>query len=231
MTGTILNVATIVLGTVIGTLVGSRVRPSVHDRVLEGLGLVILVLGIENALEWRETNLLYVMGGVLIGGVVGELLDLEHRINRLGDRVQRAVSRGEDSQVSEAFVTASLVFCIGPLAVFGAIQDGLTGDYDALATKALLDGFASIAFAAALGWGVALSAVAVLIVQGSFSLGAGLFDEILRGEVFAALVSAGGVLLVGIGLRLAKIREIKVANLLPALLFAPLLAGIGTALT
>src|SRR5215210_1741180 len=141
-----------------------------HDRVLAGLGLVTLVLGVDLALAWRDTSALYVLGGVLLGGLVGEAIGIERRLEALGDRIQRAVQRDEHSTVSEAFVTASLLFCVGPLTVVGAIQDGLTGDYEALATKALLDGFASVALAATLGWGVGLAAVTVLVVQGAISL-------------------------------------------------------------
>jgi uncharacterized membrane protein YqgA involved in biofilm formation len=128
--------------------------------------------------------------------------------------------------VSEAFFTASLLFCVGPLAVVGAIQDGLTGDYEALATKAMLDGFASIALSATLGWGVALAAVTVLVYQGALSLGATLFEDILKGEALDALTSAGGVLIIGISLKLLDLTDVKVGNFLPALIFAPALVGI-----
>ena len=122
--------------------------------MLAGLGMVTLVIGVDLALAWRDTNALYVLGGVLLGGVVGERIGIEDRVAGLGDRLQRWTARGnEHSRVSEAFFTASLLFCVGPLTVVGSIQDGLTGDYQALATKALLDGFASIALAASLGPG------------------------------------------------------------------------------
>ena len=129
---------------------------------------------------------------------------------------------------SEAFVTASLLFCVGPLTVVGSIQNGLTGDYQALATKAMLDGFASIAIASTLGWGVALAAGTVLVIQGALSLGAGLFKDILPegGEALAALTSAGGVLIIGISLKLLALKDVKVGNFLPALVLAPALVGL-----
>ena len=132
------------------------------------------MVGIDLALAWRDTSPLYVLGGVLLGGIAGEVLRIEDRIEALGDRLQ-AGSRagGRDRRVSEAFFTASLLFCVGPLTVVGAIQDGLTGDYEALATKSLLDGFASIALAASLGPGVAFAALSVFVIQGSISLAAG----------------------------------------------------------
>ena len=234
MTGTLINVATVLLGTVLGALFGGRLEERVHTRVLFGLGMVTLVLGIDNGLAWREDDsgrvLLSVMGGVLLGGIAGELLRIEDRLQALGDRLQRRFGRDEGhSTVSEAFFTATLLFCVGPLTVLGSIEDGLRGDYDLLATKALLDGFASIALAAALGPGVALAAVSVLVIQGGITLGAGVFEDILVGEPLAALTSAGGVLIVGISLKLLDVKDVKVGNYLPALLFAPAIAAIAEA--
>ena len=226
VTGTFINIAAIVAGTLVGVIVGVRLPAGLQQRVMYGLGLVTLVIGIDYALEWRDTNPLYVLGGVLLGGITGELLDIEGRLKRLGDRIQRAVSRGEHSRVSEGFVAASLLFCVGPLTVIGAISDGLRGDYDALATKSLLDGFASIALAGTLGWGVGLSALTVLVYQGGLSLGAGLFEDVLVGEALAAMTSAGGVLIIAISLRLLEIRDVRAGNYLPALVFAPALVGL-----
>ena len=228
LTGTFINVGTVLLGTLIGTVLGSRLPAGLQERVMAGLGLVTFVIGVDLALAWRTTNPLYVLGGVLLGGMVGEALGIERRLAAFGDRIQRAVSRGRHSTVSEAFVTASLLFCVGPLTVVGSIQNGLTGDYQALATKAMLDGFASIAIASTLGWGVALAAGTVLVVQGSLSLGAGLFRHILPegGEALAALTSAGGVLITGISLKLLALKDVKVGNFLPALIIAPALVGL-----
>jgi uncharacterized membrane protein YqgA involved in biofilm formation len=157
---------------------------------------------------------------------VGEAIGVEDRLARLGDRIQALVSRGGESRVSEAFVTASLLFCVGPLTIVGSIQDGLTGNYEALATKSTLDGFASIALSATLGWGVALAAGTVLIVQGGLSLGAGLFEDVLDGEALDALTSAGGVLIIGISVKLLDLKDVKVGNFLPALVIAPGLVGL-----
>ena len=228
MTGTAINVAAILAGTLIGVLAGARLPEGLQRRVLAGLGLVTLVIGVDLALAWRDTSALYVLGAVLLGGLAGEALGIEARLAQLGDMIQRRVSAaGESSsRVSEAFFDASLLFCVGPLAVVGAIQDGLTGNYEALATKSMLDGFASIALSAALGWGVALAAVSVLIYQGALSLGATLFEDALQGEALSALTSAGGVLIIGISLKLLDLTDVKVGNFLPALVFAPALVGI-----
>ena len=228
MTGTFINVGAVLAGTLVGLMVGGRLSESARDRVLAGLGLITLVVGVDLALAWRDTDPLYVLGGVLLGGLVGEWIGIEAWLGRLGDRIQAAVSRREGSQVSEAFVTASLLFCVGPLTVVGSIQDGLTGDYDALATKSMLDGFASVALTATLGWGVALAAGTVLLIQGALTLGAGVFEDVLTGDALASLTSAGGVLIIGISLKLLDLKDVKVGNFLPALVIAPGLVAIAT---
>jgi uncharacterized protein len=234
MTGTLLNVGTVLLGTLIGSLIGGRLPERIHQRVLFGLGMVTLVLGVDNALAWQGDEsgrvLLSVLGGVLLGGIAGEVLRLEDRFEALGDRLQARFSGGGESTVSEGFFTATLLFCIGPLTVLGSIADGLRGDYDLLATKSVLDGFASIALAAALGPGVALAAVSVLVIQGGISLGAGVFEDVLVGEPLDALTSAGGVLIVGIALKLLDVKDVRVGNYLPALVLAPAISALAESL-
>jgi uncharacterized protein len=232
MVGTLINVGTVLAGTAIGASVGSRLPERMQQRVLAGVGLITLVLGIDLALAWGREDTststpLYVLGGVLLGGIAGEAIAIERRLEALGDRVQaRLPGDGGHSTVSEGFVTASLLFCVGSLAVIGSIEDGLTGDYQVLATKAVLDGFASIALAATLGWGVGLAALSVLAVQGTITLGARAFEDLLVGEALAVLTSAGGVTIIGIALKLLDIKDVKVGNFLPALVFAPALVGL-----
>jgi uncharacterized protein len=232
MVGTLINVATVLAGTAIGTTIGARLPERVQQRVLAGLGMITLVIGLDLALAWggEDTSAstpLYVLAGVLLGGIVGEAMGIERRLEALGDRVQARLAGADGhSTVSEGFVTASLLFCVGSLTVVGSIQDGLTGDYQTLATKAVLDGFASIALAATLGWGVGLAAITVLAVQGTITLGAGLFEDLLVGEALAVLTSAGGVTIVGIALKLLDLRDVKVGNFLPALVIAPALVGL-----
>jgi len=227
MTGTLINVAAVLVGTAIGVAVGERLPARLQQRVLAGLGLVTAVIGVDLALAWRETSALYVLGAVLLGGLVGEALDIEGRLGRLGDRLQARFARGDEhSTVSEAFFTASLLFCVGPLTVIGSFEDGLNGNLEPLATKSMLDGFASIALASTLGFGVAFAALTVLVVQGTLTLGASLFEDVLKGEALAAMTSTGGVLIIGISLRLLDLKDVKVGNFLPALVLAPLLVGL-----
>jgi uncharacterized protein len=227
MTGTLINVGAVLAGTAVGVAVGPKLPPGLQQRVLAGLGLVTAVIGVDLALAWRSTSALYVLGAILLGGLIGESLAIEERLGRLGDRLQaRVVRDGSHSTVSEAFFTASLLFCVGPLTVIGSFEDGLSGNIEPLATKSLLDGFASIALASTLGIGVAFAALTVLVVQGALTLGAGIFADVLRGEALAAMTSAGGVLIIGIALKLLDLKDIKVGNFLPALLLAPLLVGL-----
>ncbi len=233
MTGTLINIATVLAGTLIGVTVGSRLPEGMRQRVLAGLGMVTLVIGVDLALAWdredtSQSTPLYVLGGVLIGGIIGEALGIERRLEALGDKVQARLSSAEGSTVSEGFVSASLLFCVGSLTVVGSIQDGLTGDYQTLATKAVLDGFAAIALAATLGWGVGLSIFTILIVQGGITLGAGVFDDVLEGEALAVLTSAGGVTIIGIALKLLDLKDVRVGNFLPALVVAPCLVGVAS---
>jgi hypothetical protein len=229
VTGTFINVAAILAGTAIGVLAGARLPPGLQQRVLAGLGLVTAIIGIDLALAWRDTSPLYVLAAVMLGGLAGELIGIEDRLQGLGDRLQARVARarpGGGVTVSEAFFTASLLFCVGPLTVVGSFEDGLRGNIEPLATKSMLDFFAAIALASTLGAGVAFAAVTVLVVQGALTLGAGLFDSLLRGEALDAMTSAGGILILGISLKLLDLKDVKVGNFLPALVIAPLLVGL-----
>lgn len=237
--GTLLNMAAIVVGAALGVLVGHRLPERTRDLITQALGLVTLVVAALNIVELLDADwiadvgsaapLLIVLGSVVVGGIIGSLLRLEDRVEELGGWVQRKVSRGDSAtgegraRFIEGFVDASLLFCIGPLAVLGPISDGLGRGIDQLALKSVLDLFASIAFAASLGWGVAFSAVSVGIVQGLFTLLGALVGSVMAASAIAALTATGGVLLIGVSLRLLKVSRIAVADLLPALVIAPLL--------
>ncbi len=179
-------------------------------------------------------NELVLMAAILAGGLVGHAAALQRRLDRLGEALEARVSLGRAgaraSRVSEGFVTASLVFCVGPMTVLGSIQDGLSGDFKLLAMKSMLDFFASIGFAAGLGWGVMASAATVLVVQGGLSLGAGLLAGLFAPELVREMTAAGGMLILGIGLLLLDLKRLPVADFLPALVLAPLFAALAPAL-
>jgi uncharacterized membrane protein YqgA involved in biofilm formation len=160
-----------------------------------------------------------------VGGIVGELLRIERGLDRAGEALKARFGRGQ-ARFTEGFVVASLVFCVGPLTIVGSIQDGLTGDYQLLAIKALLDGFAAVAFASALGWGVGFSAITILLYQGTLSVSASAAAGAFSEAMIAAMSAVGGVLILGIALRLLELREVRVGNLLPAVVLAPAVVAI-----
>ncbi len=232
MLGTLLNIVTVLLGGGIGALLGSRLPERVRETVLNGLGLVTLVVGVQ--LTFETHNILIVMGSVLIGGILGEWWRIDAGLERVSEWLrQRVAARMGDrpmGRFTEGFITASLVFCIGPMTILGSIQDGLTGDITLLAIKSLLDGFAALAFASSLGIGVLFSALTILIYQGGLSLLAGLAQSVLTDPMIAEMSATGGVLILAIGLMLLDIKRIRVANLLPALVIAPAVVALLTAL-
>ncbi len=232
MIGTLINIATVLLGGGLGTILGQRLPERIRETVLHGLGLVTLVVGIQ--LTFKTQNVLIVMGSVLLGAILGEWWKIDLALERLSERLRRRLARtalqGQLGHFTEGFVTASLVFCVGPMTILGSIQDGLTGDYSLLAIKAILDGFAALAFASSLGIGVVFSILVILVYQGGLSLLAGLAQNVLTDAMIAEMSATGGVLILAIGLLLLELRRIRVANLLPALVIAPLVVAGLTAL-
>jgi len=226
VTGTWINVATVLCGGLLGRFLGNRFPDKMRQTVVAGLGLVTVVIGLQLALQ--TTDVLILLGSLLAGGIIGELLDLDGRINRAAQRVEDRFTRGGEGSgaLARAWVTTSLLFCVGPLTFTGAIQDGLTGDYHLLATKAMLDGFAALAFGSALGLGVLASAGTVLVYQGGLSLAAGAAKAALSTAMIGEMSAAGGVLVLAIGLGLLELKAIRVANFLPALVIAPAVVAV-----
>ena len=229
LTGTLLNVATVLVGTAVGVLLGSRVPARVNDALTTGLGFFTLLLAISMGLgvftspDARAGDDLAVLAAVLAGVAIGELLRLDDGLEWVGGWFQRRLASSDrPSRIAEGFVTASLVFCVGPLTILGSLDNGLTGDVRLLAIKSLLDGVASIAFAAALGPGVGLAAITVLVVQGGISAGAFLLRDAMDASTILAITAAGGVILLGVALRLLQVKLVRVASFLPALILAPL---------
>lgn len=235
--GTVVNVAAVLVGSVVGVLIGHRLQHRTRDLVTDALGLVTLLIAISSALTVGDAALsdavgdsapvLIVLGAMLIGGITGSLLRIEQRLEGFGAWMQRRFSRDDsESTFVEGFVSASMVFCVGPLTFLGALSDGLGRGTDQLFLKSVLDGFASIAFAA----GVAASAVVVLVIQGLMTAVGAVLGDVLPEAHVTALGATGGLLLVGVALRLLKIKQIAVADLLPALTVAPLLVQLLVAL-
>ena len=221
--GTIINTFAVLVGAGIGTLVGARLPEGMRQTAMHAIGLVTVLVGIQSFL--RFDNPLVPLVSVILGLVVGELLGIDGRLKRFGDALERRFSKG-GSPVSRAFVTTSLLFCVGPLTFLGSLRDGISGDYRLLALKSALDFVASLSFASVLGWGVLLSAGSVLVVQGALTLAGAVFGSFMGSPIILAMTSTGGVLLVGLGLGLLELKEVRVANMLPALIVAPLLVAL-----
>lgn len=228
--GTLANVATVLIGTAIGAAAGARFPERLRVTVMASLGLLTMALGVREVAVTGDFPI--VLGAVLVGAVIGEAARIEQGLSRFGAFLQRrlVVEAGDPEshgtrRFSEGFVLASLVFCVGPLTIVGSIQDGL-GEPELLLVKAGLDGFASIAFAAVYGWGVGLAALTVAVAQGGIALLGGTLDGVLTDPMLDALTSAGGVLLLGIALRLLDLKQVRVANMLPAIALAPLFVAI-----
>jgi uncharacterized protein len=240
----LVNVSTVLAGALIGVLLGNRLPVRTRDLVTDALGLVTLLIAGTSAMAVLSPDLsdevgdsapmLIVLGSLLIGGIAGSLLRLEQRVEGIGGWLQRRLAGDVDSvarkRFIEGFVVSSLVFCTGPLTILGALNDGLGNGPDQILLKAVLDGFAAVAFAASFGWGVAASVVTIVAVQGSLTLLGVALGGVLPDAHLAAITAAGGLLLVGVALRLLRIREIPVADLLPALLVAPVLVEVAAAI-
>lgn len=235
--GTVINVLAIVLGTVGGRALGSRFTQRTRTLLTDILGLVTLISAATSLVSLTAVEfvsaipnggpILVLLSALLIGGLIGSLLNIEGRLESIGIKLKERFSRGESSFV-EGFVTSSLIFVIGPLAILGSISDGMSTGIDQLLLKSILDFFASIAFAAALGWGVAFSALPVGLYQGIWTLIGLALGSILSDYQVAAMTATGGVLLLGIGMKLLRIKDVAIGNLLPALLLAPLFVEVAT---
>jgi len=236
LSGTLLNIATVLIGTTIGLLAGARLRPRMQESLTTGNAFFVVVLAISMAIRIFTDPAalpghdLAILAALLVGVAVGEALRLHDGLEWLGGWFQRRLTRGEPgdgvaarpSRIAEGFITASLVYCVGPLTILGSLQNGLTGDTALLATKSLLDGVTSIAFAAALGPGVYLSVLSIAVVQGGISGGAFLLTDVMDAATILAITAVGGMILLGVALRLLDLKAVRVANFLPALVLAPI---------
>jgi len=235
--GTAINVMTVVLGSLIGLAVGHRLPARTRDLVTQILGLVSLVIGgLSIAQGMSEpfaaevgsgARLLVVLGALLLGGLAGSALRLEDRLDGAAGWLRdKVASRSDQAQFIEAAVTATLIFCVGPLSIIGSISDGLGTGAEQLVVKAVMDGFAAIAFASSLGIGVMASVIPLVIYQGGLTLVGWWMGDVLPAAQIDALTATGGVILLGLGFRLAGIKHIPIGDLLPALVVAPVLTAV-----
>jgi uncharacterized membrane protein YqgA involved in biofilm formation len=230
LTGTLLNTVAVLVGGGLGLIFGARLSERLRGTVLAALGLFVAGLGLQMFLETQSP--LVDVASLLIGAVIGEALRIEDRLDALGGWLEARWS-GSESEAAEGrnfvrgFVTASLLFCVGPLSIVGPIQDGLLGDYHLLAVKSLLDAFSSLAFASTLGVGVLFSSIIVLTYQGSIALLAAQAQAVLTQPMMTELTAVGGLIILGLAISsLLELRRIRTSNLLPALVIAPLLVQI-----
>lgn len=235
--GTMINIVAVLVGATVGMLIGNRFSERTRETTTSGLGLITLVVGALNigAIGDRafadavgaDWTLIVVLGAVVLGGILGSLVRVEDRLNNIGGRLQKKFGgeTGSDDRARfiEGYVSASLLFCVGPLTILGSLSDGLGTGIDQLVLKSSLDLFAAMAFAASLGLGVMFSALTVAFVQGVLTICGVVFGSFMPDSLIAAMTAAGGVLLLGIGIRLLQLKEVRVADMLPALAVAPLL--------
>ncbi len=222
MLGTIVNAAAIIAGSLLGLLFSRGIPENYKETIMSGIGLSVMLVGIKSALVSDE--LILVIISVIIGAVIGELLNIEYRLEQLGNALERKVTAKSDdtSSFARGFVAASLVFCVGSMAIVGSLESGLTGNHQTLFAKSILDGVTSIIFASAMGLGVMFSAGSVFIYQGFITLTAVLMKSVLVPETIAQMTAVGGLLILAIGTNLLNITTIKIGNLLPGI-FIPLI--------
>lgn len=240
MIGTIINVLTVAVGSALGLLIGDRLPKNIQQSVVSGLALVTIVVGVQNSL--LSGNIIIPLISLIIGVIIGETLNIEKALNDFGGWLQSRFNTQPASPHSteadpharerfiQGFITASLVFCVGPLTFIGSLQDGMSGNYQLLAIKATLDGFASLAFAASFGIGVSFSIITIIVVQGGLALVGSLVGNIMTDPMINEMTATGGLLLIGLAIIMLELKPIRVANFLPSLLIAPLIVVIGTTL-
>lgn len=219
MIGTLVNAASIVAGSITGTLFRIGIPDKIKSTVMHAISLSVLIIGFDSALKFK--NLLLVIISLSIGGILGEILDIEKKLNEFGNFLERRLAKSGENKVSEGFVTASLIYCVGAMAIVGALKDGLQGDHSILFAKSMLDGISSIIFASTLGIGVMISSISVLLYQGSITLCASLLKNLLTTNVIADMSAIGGILIIGISLNMLNLTKIKIGNLLPSI-FVPI---------
>ncbi|TGE36543.1 DUF554 domain-containing protein [Desulfosporosinus fructosivorans] len=215
MLGTFVNTIAIVVGGLVGLLFGQAFPDKIKKTVIQGIGLAILLIGGSMALQTK--NSLIIISSLVLGGIIGEWIDIELRLQHFGEWLEHKFARkGQETGFTKAFVTTSLIYCVGAMAIMGSLESGLNGNNNILFAKSMLDGITAVIFASSMGIGVLVSALPVFIYQGSITMAAVLLQGILSPAVIAEMSATGGLLILGIGFNILEIKEIKVGNLLPA---------------
>lgn len=226
MIGTVVNSAAVVAGGILGATVGGTIHEKYKTTIMQGISLSVIVIGLSMALKGKLVLLTIL--SLIIGGIIGEMIDIEDRLDKFGSWIQSQIHKGGHvSTFSEGFVIASLVYCVGSMAIIGSIEDGIRHNPNILFEKSVLDGVSALVFASSLGFGVTLSAVSVFIYQGAITLLASLLQPMLTNAdwVITEMSAVGGILIMGIGLTMLEVKKIKVGNLLPSI-FIPVIYGV-----
>lgn len=218
MLGTIVNTIAILLGGVLGLVFRRGISDRFKSTVMQGLGLAVFMIGLAGAL--RSENILLLIFSMVIGSLIGEAMNIEDKLDRFGKWIESRLGQGE-GQVAKGFVVASLMYCVGAMAIVGALESGLTGNHETLYAKSLLDGVTAVIFASTLGIGVLFSAGSVLVYQGAITLAAGALAAVLVDSVIIEMSAIGGLLIMGIAMNILEFKRVPVGNMLPAV-FIPL---------
>lgn len=224
MLGTIVNALAIVIGSGIGVLAHAHLPEKLQKMVFQGIGLITSVLGISMAL--KSQNFLVVVISIILGAVIGQLIDIDKWLNSIAKRFQKDTSKDNENRAMQGFVTALLLFCVGSMTILGSIEDGMGQTPTLLYTKAIMDGVGAIAFAATFGIVIMLTAIPLFLIQGTITLGAAWFMGFMNEAMISEMTAVGGVMLLGLGISILEIKEIKVTNMLPSLIFAIIFAYI-----
>jgi uncharacterized protein len=225
MLGTIVNAAAIIAGSLVGILCKGGIPEKVNETLMKGLALCVFFIGVTgvtgNSNDLSSNEVLLIIFSMVIGSVVGELIDIDDRLKRFGDKIEQSL-KGRGGKISEGFVTTSLLYCVGAMAIVGSLESGLAGNHKTLFAKSVIDGVSAIVFSSTLGIGVMISAVSVLLYQGAITLAASVLKAVLVTSVIKIMTIVGSLLIVGISINMLGIGKVKVANLLPAV-FIPII--------
>lgn len=219
MLGTIVNSLAIIVGSLLGIGIKKGIKDDYKNTIMDGIGLAVIVIGIMGGI--KSENIILVIGSVVLGSIIGEVIGIENKLDNLGNSLQSKFG-GKDSNFSKGFVTASLVYCVGAMAIVGSLESGIQGNHETLFAKSILDGISAVIFASTLGIGVAFSSLPVFIYQGSITLLANFVKDLLTTQVVNEMSAVGGLLIMAIGINILGIKKIKVGNMLPAV-FIPII--------